>query len=544
MVKLFTKRPLAVLLCSLGVSAAYADTHTVLNTNDNGAGSLREAIAAATSNDTIVFADGLSGTITLSASLPIVDKTLTITGPGADALTISGAGAHRIFGVKSNSETDSLTLSGLTLAHGGAGSPSDGCGLPSGYGGAICSVNANLVIADTIFSQNVAQLGGALLLYDMDGSSTRKVNSLSLQRCVFTGNQASSVGSAVFVYGPTPEPTPVTVDRSEFSGNSGGNSGAALSAWGSATTVSNSSFLNNSATGVGAAMSVSGGDVRVVNSTFSGNQAAYGGAIYSSGNNVLVESSTLYANLATTPDRGDALYAYGYVSTPATVSVRNSILAGHSGADAKFDGAITATVDYSLIQNPTGIPADSIDHSLTGIAPQIGTLASLGVSISPTYSHAMQGFLPQSGSRVINAGDPSSVGLTAFDTRGTGYARVQGGRVDLGAIESNYPQTLPGAPTLARVIPGSHSMSLHFTAPVSDGGAVIDQYLARCIGGSVVFTATGSASPITVSGLTAGDRYTCSVAVHNAVGYSPYSTAKTLIARPPGIVPILFTILD
>src|SRR5689334_12815871 len=74
-----------------------AATLTVTNTNDNGAGSLRDAInAAAYEGDTINFAPGVSGTITLTGGQLTITKNLTINGPGANVLTISGGMASRI----------------------------------------------------------------------------------------------------------------------------------------------------------------------------------------------------------------------------------------------------------------------------------------------------------------------------------------------------------------------------------------------------------------------------------------------------------------
>src|SRR5437879_5112771 len=60
----------------------------VLNNNDSGAGSLRQAIAGAASNDTIKF--NTSGDIVLASPLTI-SKSLTITGTaGAPAVTLNG----------------------------------------------------------------------------------------------------------------------------------------------------------------------------------------------------------------------------------------------------------------------------------------------------------------------------------------------------------------------------------------------------------------------------------------------------------------------
>jgi hypothetical protein len=70
---------------------AVAQAATVTNANDSGAGSLRAAIAASASGDTIDFAPALNGqTIILSSGRLVIDKALTISGPGAGSLTISG----------------------------------------------------------------------------------------------------------------------------------------------------------------------------------------------------------------------------------------------------------------------------------------------------------------------------------------------------------------------------------------------------------------------------------------------------------------------
>src|SRR5438067_1633124 len=69
-------------------------TLTVLNLGDGGPGSLRAAVAAANPGDTIDFA--VSGTLTLTTGEIAVTKDLTITGPGAGVLSISGNDASRL----------------------------------------------------------------------------------------------------------------------------------------------------------------------------------------------------------------------------------------------------------------------------------------------------------------------------------------------------------------------------------------------------------------------------------------------------------------
>src|SRR6266567_2863543 len=75
------------LLCLVALSTQAA-TITVTNTNDSGVGSLRQAIADANDGDTIHF--GITGTITLTTGELLVDKSVTISGPGAASLTVDG----------------------------------------------------------------------------------------------------------------------------------------------------------------------------------------------------------------------------------------------------------------------------------------------------------------------------------------------------------------------------------------------------------------------------------------------------------------------
>jgi hypothetical protein len=73
---------------------AHTSTLTVLNNADSGSGSLRDTIAAANSGHTIVFSHSVHY-ITLTSGKLAVTQSLTIDGPGADQLTISGANASR-----------------------------------------------------------------------------------------------------------------------------------------------------------------------------------------------------------------------------------------------------------------------------------------------------------------------------------------------------------------------------------------------------------------------------------------------------------------
>ena len=79
-------RGLFVVVVFLALPAAAQAVTTVTNTNDSGAGSLRAAIASAPSGDTIDFAPGVSGTITLTSGVLSITQSVTLAGPGAGTL--------------------------------------------------------------------------------------------------------------------------------------------------------------------------------------------------------------------------------------------------------------------------------------------------------------------------------------------------------------------------------------------------------------------------------------------------------------------------
>ncbi|NBR59991.1 MAG: fibronectin type III domain-containing protein, partial [Opitutaceae bacterium] len=99
------------------------------------------------------------------------------------------------------------------------------------------------------------------------------------------------------------------------------------------------------------------------------------------------------------------------------------------------------------------------------------------------------------------------------------------------ASSSVIPLTVPGAPTAVSGVSGNTQAVVSFTAPTSNGGATITSYTVTATppdGGAAV-TAAGSASPITVTGLTNGTTYTFSATATNSVGTSSASSASSSV---------------
>ncbi len=151
-----------VMLLLVAVTALRADTITVTNTNDSGPGSLRTALTIANHGDTIEFA--VTGTITLTSGELLVDKRITISGPGVDNLAVSGNAKSRVLYV---GPVTTVTISGLTIRNGNA---------PTDFGGGIYNDHSTLVINTCSVTGNSADLGGGIYNHGASGSASITVN--------------------------------------------------------------------------------------------------------------------------------------------------------------------------------------------------------------------------------------------------------------------------------------------------------------------------------------------------------------------------------
>jgi hypothetical protein len=277
-------------------------TLTVTSTADSGPGSLRADIAAAQPGDTINFASSLNGqTITLTSGELVVNKSLTIQGPGAGQLAISGNQASRVFDVVGG--TTNVTLSGLTITQG------------DGLGGAIYNDNGVLTVSGCTLSGNRAMEGGAI---DNSGGSATVTN------CTLSGNVATSGGGAIDNTGT------MTVTGCTLSDNTSQGVGGGIDNWGTLS-VTNSTLSGNSAIGpegssnynLGGAVYTIGyvtvtgkknhtvtavtGAMTMTGCNVTGNSAYYGGGYYNASssaipltinNNAFSDNSCIYGTSA------------------------------------------------------------------------------------------------------------------------------------------------------------------------------------------------------------------------------------------------------
>jgi hypothetical protein len=271
------------------VSTILNDDGIVTNTNDSGAGSLRQAIIAANNNNsianpTITFAPSVSGTIQLASALPDLLRNMTIDGPGAGTLTISRNSTtnFRIFTLQAGI---TATIEGLKISGGSAGTSN---------GGGIANLGGTLTLQNLIVENNQAQLGGGI--FNQGGTTT-------LLNTIVRNNTAGS-------------------------GTSGAGGGISNQS-GTVNIQGSSQIVNNIAASIGGGVSNdSGGTLNVTGTAgqrilFSGNvaQNSSGGGLYNAGT-----SNINFANFVGNQASNIGMGGGGiFIASGGVLAVNNSI---------------------------------------------------------------------------------------------------------------------------------------------------------------------------------------------------------------------------
>ncbi|MDQ0172851.1 S-layer homology domain-containing protein [Paenibacillus tundrae] len=114
-------------------------------------------------------------------------------------------------------------------------------------------------------------------------------------------------------------------------------------------------------------------------------------------------------------------------------------------------------------------------------------------------------------------------------------AENKGGLSEASNQVSVTPSKVPGAPSDVTATPGNGQATVRFTAPAHDGGSPITGYEVTVSPGKKIVT--GSASPITVQGLSNGTSYTFTVKAINGAGKSMDSVKSNVVVPIAASVP-------
>lgn len=399
MIKKYQEKLFIVVCFSVfSVLAKSQTTYTVVNTNDSGIGSLRNAASNAASGDIINFMPSLIGsgnaTISLNSEIDFGNKSITINGlyNSSDTLFVSGSNNSRIF---SFNGAGKVVIDSLALINGnGTGINNNGDGgailylegtdtihinysLISGntcsnFGSAIFSYSANTASSVTSnnssFINNSCIAGGGIYSYSIFGQT-----SVEVYNCSFTGNSVSANGGGVYSESFGSSSTILSVN-STFDANNADYGGAL--------------FSNASA---GASIS----SIEAINSTFNQNSAQFGGGVYSnsygSASIIAITNSTFLSNTGALG--GGGLHCQSVTSTTSVASV-SSIFIGSSinnqSVNSVSSGGYNIFSDSPVGANSTG--------DFTNISLTLGPLAYNGGNTKT--------LLPDLGSVAINSGNP------------------------------------------------------------------------------------------------------------------------------------------
>jgi len=348
----------AIFVCG-DLQPLHAESYIVTNTNDDGAGSLRQAIIDANAHDgldTITFAPNVTGTIMLGAALPPITGELTISGPGAEVLAVSGAGLYRIFTV----DAGPVAISGLTLRDGYArnlGWPDS----PELNGGAIYSLGA-LYLRDVVIRDCRADRhGGGIQLYNGDYAA------IEIDQSEIYNNTANQ-GGGISLY--SEKTVAITITQSIIHDNSAIELGGAVvlhGGWGNAILTAAASDIYSNTANYGGGFYIDGGlsMVDLQPGVFIRNNTASwggGGAYVASQNGWGVIDFT--ANDVTFQENAAGAHGGGlYLDSGATVTATIAATSFLSNTATNYGGALYATSGASPVAPSVTLERAALMHN-------------------------------------------------------------------------------------------------------------------------------------------------------------------------------------
>lgn len=347
---------------------ATAETLTVTNNNDTGAGSLRQAVSDAVDGDEIVFDAALFDTTITFGSAISITQDIQITGIVGNVITLDGNDATRHFTISGAT----VEISNLTLTNGNAAP-----------GGSMSLTGSNVTITNSmLINNNSGSNGGAI-----DNGTT----TLTLINSTLSNNTTGNFGGAI----NNPGGSLLTIRNSILSNNTTGNDGGAITNLGGTLDISNSTVINNTAQNCGGGIGNIGTIINVQNTIVSGNNGMGLGGL---------------------PPADD----FCNLGAPTAVTSAGGNLIGQVSAT---DGTVGV---FNQENDQTGTPANLLDPLLGPLADNGGpTLTHLPLDSSPAIDAGLNtATLPATDQRGLPRLMNGNVDIGSVETQGDGPDEV------------------------------------------------------------------------------------------------------------------------
>ena len=385
----------AIGISALGIQLAQANSGIIITVNSTadqsevGLVTFREAViqSNAASGARITFDEDVFSTpqtIILEQGEISVNSNILIDGPGADLLTINGAGLSRILKIDDETDTsENVTISNITFT-GGNGVSDNAPQLENNRGGCIFTKEP-----------------------------------LTLNRTVITACESSVDGGGLGSLN-----TELIINDSIISHNTTAFKGGGIKSQGGQLRINNSTISHNRANRsvyAGGGIETSRTPLIITNSTISENEARAGAT---GGISIYQLSDLTMLNTTVVNNTGGGVN----IRRASLVDIKNSIIASNTDGDCDFTLIDEKSINQSNLDTDGSCDVLAINH-ITVADPMLEPLANFG-GATPTH-------LPLPGSPVIDAGDDQF--CQPIDQRGN--IRPQDGNndvirvCDIGAVE-------------------------------------------------------------------------------------------------------------
>ncbi|CAM3066242.1 Ig-like domain-containing protein [Shewanella algae] len=221
-----------------------------------------------------------------------------------------------------------------------------------------------------------------------------------------------------------------------------------------------------------------------------------------------------YSIRVQTTDSGNATFEKAF-----SITVVDDLAPEVTGMTIDGSPADTATsISYTVSFNELANNISTDDFNLTNTGSAAGNIASVSASSGTSVTVTINNI---SGNGSLRLDLKAATNISDAQAN-SGPAAYTSGDVHTVAVP-----TVPGAPIIGTASALDGQAVVNFSAPASTGGAAISSYTVTSSPGG--FTASGTASPLTVSGLSNGTNYSFIVSASNIAGTGPASSPSNTV---------------